>query len=340
MASMQTAPTWGIVATVAEPAPLVQAFVAHHIGLGAAEVHLYFDDPKDQTPDLLPDLAQLRLTRCDRAWWRQFNHGFRPKRQNNRQSLNATHAQSVSEVDFLLHCDADEFLRPHAPVTDELATIHPKLQWMRVYNLERAFEIGAPRSTIFDGVFKWRFDGHETPLRTGPMTPFGFTGHAAGKPMVRVRAGMNIGIHAPRWGDIKDRVVPPHHLAEQVELVHFDGLTPLHWAMKFLRQAAVFPEFLKQLPAFRIAQAERIFAVIEHPEALAALYEEVNGYRANEVDDLCDGGDMLRLTFDLSDSLAATYPGQIVDLSPGHFDALLQPNLRRWLRMARENGIL
>jgi len=106
---------WAVVATIAEPAPLTLAFVAHHLRLGASEVHIYLDEPKDPVGEILETVAGVRVVRCHRDHWRRLGVR-RPKRQNNRQSFNATDARSVSGVPFLLSCDADEFLHPKADV--------------------------------------------------------------------------------------------------------------------------------------------------------------------------------------------------------------------------------
>ncbi|MBF9043410.1 hypothetical protein HKCCE4037_08735 [Rhodobacterales bacterium HKCCE4037] len=329
---------WGVVATVAEPAPLVMAFVAHHLSLGAAEIHIYLDAPDDPAGEVLDWLPPVRVTRCDKAYW-QAVAPRRPRRHNNRQSINATHAQSVCKVDFLLSCDADEFLRPMSDVQAQIAEIPDWATWAKVFNLERAMIRGVPQRTIFDGAFKVHYQGRDdTPLRRSELAPMGFTGHAAGKPLVRTKIGMNIGIHVPRHGHIKDRIVPPHYPADQIELVHFDGLTPLHWAGKFIRQAAKTPDRLEQLPPFRIAQWKRIAACLHDDAALRALYDEVNGYDAAELEALEDDGYVVQETFDPSAALASVFPGQTVDLSPKAFDALLRPRVDQWLRTARKNG--
>ena len=56
--------SWGVVAMVDEPAPLVAAFVGHHLGLGAAEVHVCLDRPNPAAQDLLagvPGAAALNM---------------------------------------------------------------------------------------------------------------------------------------------------------------------------------------------------------------------------------------------------------------------------------------
>lgn len=330
---------WGIVATLAEPAPLVMAFVAHHLSLGASEMHIYFDDPNDPAADLLDWLPPVTVTRCTMDYWRA-TASWKPKRHNNRQSANATHAQSQCAVDFLLHCDADEFLRPKSDVPAQLAEVPGDITWTKIFNLERAMVRGAAQSTIFDGVFKVFYQGMDTtPLRRSDLAPMGFTGHAAGKPFVRTRIGMNIGIHVPRHGHIKARVVPPHHPADQIELVHFDGMTPLHWAAKFIRQAALIPDRLAQLPPFRIAQWREIIGCVEDPDALRALYDRINGYDPDQIDALEDDGYITRDTFDLTPALTAVFPSQTVDLSPEAFDDALRPRVANWLKKARRKGV-
>lgn len=337
---MSNAIRWGIVATVAEPAPLVMAFVAHHLALGASEIHIYLDDPRDPVGEALDWLPPVHVTRCSREYWADAV-SWRPKRQNNRQSVNATHAQSVCKVDFLLHCDADEFLRPRSNVQAQLAEVPEHLTWTKVFNLERALVRGEVQHTIFDGVFKVHYQGQDgTKLRTSDMAPLGFTGHAAGKAFVRTKIGMNIGIHVPRHGHIKDRIVPPHHPADQIELVHFDGITPLHWAGKFIRQAATIPELLEKLPPFRIAQWREMASCLDDPEALRALFDQINGYDTDEVAALEDDGYIIRDTFDLRPALTSVFPGQDIDLSPEAFDAILLPRIERWLAKARKKGVL
>ncbi len=337
---MTGTPRWGIVATVAEPAPLVLAFVAHHLTLGASEIHIYLDEPNDPVGDALEWLPPVRVTRCDKSYW-QAVAPRRPRRHNNRQSINATHAQSVCNLDYLLSCDADEFLRPSSRVDDQIAEIPEWATWTKVFNLERTMVRGAPQQSIFDGAFKVHYQGREdTQLRTSDLMPIGFTGHAAGKPMVRTKIGMNIGIHVPRYGHIKDRVVPPHYPADQIELIHFDGLTPLHWAGKFIRQAAKTPDRLEQLPPFRIAQWRKIAASLHDDQALRTLYDEVNAYDEGELTRLEDEGYVVREVFDPTKALESVFPGQHVDLTPEAFDAALRPRIDQWLRTARKHGVL
>ena len=332
--------SWGMVATVNEPAPLVLAWVAHHLSLGAHEIHIYLDDPKDPVGPQLDGINNVFVTRCDNDYWRSIAP-YRPPYHNRRQHRNATHAQAKCGVTFLMSCDADEFLRPGSEMQEQLAEIPDNYTWCKIFNLERALITDAPRDTIFDGVFKAIYHHVDTTaLRQTPMAPMGFTWHYAGKPMVRTSAGLNIGIHTPRRGHIKKRRIPPNFRADLVQFVHFDGLTPLHWATKFIRQAANTPERLDELPPFRITQWRRIFKCMDDPAALNALFEEINGYTKAEAAALALDGHIVRDRFDLAPALAETFPGMDVDLSPEAFDAILAPRVARWQKKARKSGVL
>lgn len=331
---------WGIVATVSEPAPLVMAFVAHHLMLGASEVHIYLDNPDDPVGDILDWLPPVHVTRCTKDYWLELV-GWRPKQHVNRQTANATRTRAACGVPFLLSCDADEYLAPSSDMWAQLNAMPEDQSWMKVFNLERALIRGQAQRDIFDGVFKVHMPLQaDTPLRTSDMAPMGFTGHAAGKPFVRTEIALNIGIHVPRFGHIKERRVPTHFPARHIQLLHFDGLTPLHWAGKFLRQAAFTPDRLKRLPDNRIAQCREIFAKIEDRAALRALYDQVNGYDLDQVTALEASGHIVQETFDLPTALTAVFPGQDVGLSPEAFDTLLRPSIRKWLKIARRNGVL
>lgn len=227
--------SWAIVATVDEPAPLVAAFVAHHLNEGAREVHLFLDKPDPETAGLLRTMKGCRLTRCNKDHWAKHNDGTRPYLHTRRQIINANAAYQHCSADWLLHCDADEFVRDGKALSEELSGLTTGRDHLRLMVAERVMPAGVTQGTIFDGFFRlavWddlqRLDTIHHPFET--YLDRGLTGHPNGKALVRAGRGLQLGIHQP-VGDLPSRQI------RSTQLLHFDGLTGFHYLLKLLRRA-------------------------------------------------------------------------------------------------------
>ncbi len=113
---------WGVVAIVDEPLPLVAAFVAHYLWLGADEVHLLLDDPRPEVVAALEGRARVRVTAMDAAWWAARGEA-RPEPHARRQGMLLTEIYRDYPRDWMLHVDADEFLMPARPIAAQLAEV-------------------------------------------------------------------------------------------------------------------------------------------------------------------------------------------------------------------------
>ena len=230
--------------TVREPVQLVLANVHYHLGQGASEVHVFLDDPEDPVGEFLKDLPNCTIYRCDAEHWARLNKGRRPPRQTRRQSVNATSVYQKTSVDWLIHMDADEFLYQKRPLAEELAYAPTAPGYLALQVRERAFD--AKQTALFDGLYRGPFHGRDALLvplfgETAPFLTHGVSGHSAGKSCVPVGRDLRMSIHAPRTS--KGERMPPLHSASTV-LLHFDGLTRLHWIVKMLRYGADKPEGL------------------------------------------------------------------------------------------------
>lgn len=228
-------PSWAVVATVDEPSALVVTFAAHYLAQGASEVHLFLDQPDPEAESALAQMPRVRVTVCDAAYWARSPRGKRPDIHTGRQNHNARATYEVTQADWLLHCDADEFVRDGAAVSDALAKAPAKAMYMRLLVAERAYPLGEGGADIFSGIFRHDLTDHPEAAEKiyGEMVGFfhyGLTGHKAGKALVRTRAGQVMGLHAPL-----DK--PPHRPILTTRLLHFDGLTRLHYCLKLLRRA-------------------------------------------------------------------------------------------------------
>jgi hypothetical protein len=93
------------------------------------------------------------------------------------------------------------------------------------------------------------------------------TGHAAGKSMVQVGQDLRLGIHTPKKKGVQLEGRPLSDLV----LLHFDGMTPLHWMMKILRYRLVDAGRIhRMLGGHRQAQ---VLAGVEACESMTDLLE-------------------------------------------------------------------
>lgn len=277
-------PSWSVVATVDEPAALVLAFVLHHLEIGAERVEIFLDAPNPEVQDLLHSVAQAGVTLCDEAFWAASARKRKPKLHPGRQIANANLAYARARTDWLLHCDCDEFVRDGHALIEDLAATGPSRSFLRLAMAERAYA-GPETQALFDGIFRFPIDNFAEvgPPIYGDLVPLlkdGITGHKAGKGLLRTGLGVKMGIHAPE-------VRQPQRTAKGVRLLHFDGLTRLHYMIKLLRRA--HEPAVKAPPRHgpaRIAQFDRLRGLVKRPSEAAALVEQLKRLRPAQLDEL------------------------------------------------------
>ncbi|MHA6264015.1 glycosyltransferase family 2 protein [Arenibacterium sp. CAU 1754] len=177
-------PKWGIVSTIKASARDILNFAAHHIDLGAHRLYLYLDAPCPEAFDTLKAHPKVRVLTCDDAHWKKLT-GKKPAKHQVRQTQNATHAYNRrTEVTWLAHIDADEFLWPDGTVSGHLARLPADTLSARVYPIEAL----AGGGTRFKGYIppKDRIDLVERIYpQFGRFVKGGFLSHVAGKLFVR-----------------------------------------------------------------------------------------------------------------------------------------------------------
>ena len=316
MPPVESSQIWDVVATIDEPPALALAFAAWHLEQGAGTLHLYLDNPDDPVGALLDGTPRIRVTRCGEDHWK----GRRPSLHQMRQRRNATRAAKESGADWLFHIDADEFLRSQTSVADTLPTDGTPL--LRVPVAERIYRPKARRRTIFAGDFRRpsRLNRSDGMLRFGPaygLTRRGLSGHAFGKVAARPAAVGTFSLHRA-WGEVEGDL--PEARAAGLELLHFDGLTPLHWVQKLLRKTVPPEDGIHPVSAH---QKEILEMLLEAPREAAGLHDVFKAPAADLREELAESGLILAEPFDPRPAIRRHFPGVAVDLSPAAFD--------RWL---------
>lgn len=319
--------SWGVVATVDEPATLIAAFAGWHIAQGAAEVHLFFDRPNPEAEALVAPLPGVRVTLCDDAYWAARGEDDRRARQTGRQMLNARFAAETAGVDWLLHCDADEFVADGAVLARALATAKTDVVRLRV--LERVDRVGVDSQGIFDGLFRHRdlsfeWRGEANYGRWAKFLIYGMAGHYVGKIAIRTGSGLRHAVHTVAG---KGRGEAPE-IKLNGALLHFDGLTRRHYFAKMLRRAQM-DHFMKGAGPDGKPRQKQIKYLRNHADGRAqiqAFYDGVKSVNGAQVLALTEQEQFFDLGFDPSAALRDV--GLDLDLSRAGFDAALPDHLR------------
>ena len=334
------APRWGVVATIDEPAALVAAFVAHHLAVGAEEINVFLDRPNPEAEALLAGVEGVRLRHSGDDGWARGWKAKRPDRHQARQKYNATRALAETGMDWLVHCDADEFVHPRRPFAADLATAGEGKAWIKLEVEERCFLRRKPKS-LFEGAFRspWKGFEEEGEAVYGKRARYltrGLAGHIAGKSCTRAGQGYTVGVHYPLPDWDESRSLLPYRPYYNARLRHFDGMTPLHYILKMLRRAS--REERGKPTSYggsRSAQFEDAAKLAADPEALEKLWWKVQGLRPAEAKAL-EARDLLTRTDTGVEAVVAARFGDRVDLSPAAFDRALVRHEAALIEKARE----
>ncbi len=331
---LQTTASWGIVLTAHEPTQLLLANVGWHIGTGAAEVHVYLDDPGDPVLQLLQAIPGVTPVRCDAAHWREAAPaGRRPPTHRRRQALNANHALARCRADWLVHLDADEFLVQDRPLGAEMAAVRA-LECELYFPVAERMYLPGPQVSIWDGVFRTctrslirRGDGIDNDrVIYGDHVEcldFGVLGHSAGKCAVPTGEDYRFGIHWAFRGTGRTRA--ERFRSTAARLLHFDGLTQLQWLTKLRRYTEYDPADFN-VAAHRQAQIDRAASAGDAPGGYEALHADLKQIGPAMQARLCALGLLYEVPFDPVPVLREVL-GDVPDFSVAAFDAELRRRL-------------
>lgn len=330
-----TAPraTWAVQAMVDEPLPLLLAFVAHYLDLGADAIWLHLDRPCLEAEAALAGEPRVHLVSCDAAWWERVTPGGRPPGHPARQLANIADLHGRLEQDWLLVVDADEFLVMEEDPGTVLARQPAEIDYVQV-NVAELVRLPdqVPRS-IFEGGFR------KPDLMEGPEAGeiYGealeqflrriVAAHGSGKSWTRKCVDAEIRLHRPYARP--EGPEPRGIYLDAAIFAHCDALTPLHYMVKLLgkhlgneavraggrRPGARHPT--------RDAQIALAVASCTEPEPLA-LIDLLHRLTPDALEGLKRHGYYLDLAFAPDRAARRRFPGLALDFSPDAFDRALR----------------
>lgn len=334
---------WGVVSTLSEPDPLVLAFAAHYLALGAARLYLFLDRPNPQVAASLAADPRCELVTCDAAYWAGQAQG-RPFAQGQRQVVNLQSAYDRAEEDWLLHVDADEFLIDADRVLGQLDGLAAVKESVHVGVAERLHVDTPDPDNVFAGVFRLPHGpdlAGEIARLDGAVTPYlraGLAGYPSGKSFFRTGRGLAVGVHSPREARRERVAVVPGR-----PLLHFDGLTPKSWIWKKKRTISQQPGWVNFPRPARVRQFMEVHRLWNDPAGLERLYHDLKVLSPERMAGLQAYGLIRTAPFDPTAAIARIFPGVAVDLSAAAYDSyevgfIPHPPLppRRRLRLAAQ----
>ena len=273
---------WGICTTVLAPVEQVLAFVAHHRGLGASRIWLFFDDPYDPAFEAVQGITGVTATRCDSAYWSGISK-TRPDPHQTRQSRNMRRVYDLANQPWVAHLDVDEFLHPVRPIAQILDEVPEDQILLRVAPWEALHGPGLPDDISTAQHFRAALKGDAlAEVRDhafGPYAPMlqdGVLSHAAGKCFFqRGFAGLRPRLHGAFLGGERVKGGLFH---QQIALLHFHANDPENWKRRLqFRLTKGAYQFNPTLQAYlltaTVAEIDAFYKVVQqpHPDVLAYL---------------------------------------------------------------------
>lgn len=227
---------WGIVSTIKAPLEQIQRFAAWHLEQGAHRLYLYLDDGARDLCDALNQHPKIRATATDDTYWAK--RKGRPEKHQQRQSLNARHANNRRvEVDWLAHIDVDEFLIPSRPIDQVLADLPANALCARTRPIEALAPVDDSPATCFKAFPLDQAQRQQAAEACFPQwgahLSGGFLSHVAGKLFFRPGTkGLQIKIHNVILNGAQN---PGQQPLPDIELGHFhaDGWDHFITAYRF-----------------------------------------------------------------------------------------------------------
>lgn len=248
----------------------LRTWVDYHRRTGIGRFILFFDDPDDPAAAVLGTEEDVTAVRCDDRYWSRVEGG-RPHHVPPRQLVNLERAMAMARetgIDWFAHIDADELIRPLAPLAGLLARCEADV-------LKLALREAAPERLDYDSIFDARLF-KKAPTRGQALSAvlrgclgafrYGeyFRGHTESKMLVRVAGGVTrMGVHKPReW---RGTLRLEH--SSGIQLLHLDGIGFEDWDAKWAARIGgphgMRPARRRQLAAYERAAAKGREARVE-----------------------------------------------------------------------------
>jgi hypothetical protein len=276
---------WGVCTTVKAPLVQILAFIAWHRHIGAAHIWVHLDDADEASAQVINQLEGVTAVLCDAAYWAE--KGFRPKKQEVRQSHNIQRIYGLATLPVIAHLDVDEYLYPKRPMADILADWTDGSPFLRATPAEALCDPALPDDIFTARQFRLPFpNGMSIERRQAVLGQYtlilrkNMLSHNVGKSLFRTGiAGFVPRLHAGTIGVDGPQIRLPLH--PDLMVLHFHAQDRAAWlaamphrvtngAYRFNKPLAEF------LDAATAAEIDAFYAATQtaNPALIAALKAE------------------------------------------------------------------
>lgn len=243
--------SFSVAALMKEEPAVVRRFVAHYRAIGAERIYVLHDGPLDPLiaagldPAAL-DAEGVTLVGCDAAFWMR-ERGALPGHVQERLRAASAVAHQWCGSDWLLCCDADEYVIDRMPVAEFLDRIPPEVDAVLIRPAEAVWGPGEDIDAPFGSTW-FRRRSTAAGLRRlrlwGPLFPLlwrGLVGHSQGKQFVRrgarfdailAHTALRDGVRVSRQATAVDPALGV------MEIAHFEAVCYGRWREKLMRRLA------------------------------------------------------------------------------------------------------
>lgn len=240
--------SFSICSLVRETLPVLERFVEHHQRAGVEHVFLFFDGTVDETrqiQDAFQDNDTVSITCCDSTFWTQIYPNKARIDLGDKQYAAFYRGIDLNTSDWLLFCDADEYVVADRPLGVALAKLPKSWSGVRLQNTEAVW---GPKDNIHED-FGCSYERNSFPngFRGRTLLPLlvygrswllirrGMTGYTTGKHLLR--AGVvpeKMTSHFSRVNGKRVRFIPKRIQREfNLRIVHFDAIGFERWKAKW-----------------------------------------------------------------------------------------------------------
>lgn len=266
--------SFSICSLVRETLPILQRFVDHHQRAGVEHIFLYFDGTEEETRSVQEAFQQddsVSVECCDSSYWAKMYPDSSQLDLGDKQIGAFRNGMTRNKSDWMLICDADEFVTSDKPLGAALAQLPKEFSGVRIRNTEAVWGTG-------DDIHEEFGCGYER----HPF-PIGFWGRTVlpllvyGRDWLLIRRGVTgfmSGKHLVRRGMIPDKMTShfswfngkkvsfmPQDIAKDANLriVHFDSIGYKRWETKWATRISG-----RTIPRTKSPMRLKQWSMIEH----------------------------------------------------------------------------